>query len=264
MAASAIPSLTPAPLIPLRRLQAPGTGPIQRPEAIDHFLRRCLRRQAISRTGSFPAAMSRAPRLAAADAGLSSRRFRALVPCVRLDLIRDWTGHLRVLGRQPAAAPSGVAYSWKTGGDEADCSEALFAEPTVQTRIRTDYRLHCSRPCSSSPLDRQTPRWCCSRQGLFKQRLLSSTVSWPQQMGIQLVEGRDLVCEEQPGLEAAAPAAWRLVDVTTGASTTISLTQPCSAPGFDAGGARADGGLTGRRPVAIANCPRHRVARPTS
>jgi len=172
-----------------------------------------------------PAAMCESlPWLAAADAGLSSRPLGRWCHVPGLDLIRECgqgkTGGCsgRQRGLVAAALPIGVLTSLGETGRvmPSGCSRAGLAglhRPVDDGRTPGPSATGCSRrlPTSSRPGTDTPQGWCWLTQG-FQQRLHSETFL-AQQMGIQLVEGRDLVCEKTGSWMRSTGTGLELVDV---------------------------------------------------
>jgi uncharacterized circularly permuted ATP-grasp superfamily protein len=185
------------PFDPLPRLIRAGEwqrlekGLIQRLEAIDCFLADVYSDQKILNDGVIPRA----------DV-ISSHGWRPQMagfkpPLDRwchvsgLDLIRDGKGNWRVL-EDNLRCPSGVAYFLENRRVMKRMFPSLFSGPTVQPI--DDYPSHLLQTLRELAPWTDTPSVVLLTPGVFNSAYFEHSYL-AQQMGIQLVEGRDLVCE---------------------------------------------------------------------
>jgi uncharacterized circularly permuted ATP-grasp superfamily protein len=166
-------------------------GLLQRLEAIDCFLADVYGDQAILRDGVIPR-----------DDVESSQGWRPqmqgmTMPLNRwchisgLDLIRDGQGNWRVL-EDNLRCPSGVAYFLENRRVMKRLFPSLFEGRTVQPI--DDYPSHLLRTLKELAPWTDTPRVVLLTPGVFNSAYFEHSYL-AQQMGIGLVEGRDLVCE---------------------------------------------------------------------
>ena len=145
------------------------------------------------------------------------------------DLVRDGAGTWWVLQVQPALPLRCRLLPREQTRHEAHVPQffAWTVDPSTITPPS------CSIPCGSWPPGRTCPPWWCSPPGV-QQRLFEHSYL-AQQMGIQLVEGRDRICENDR-IWMRSTGGLEPVDVIlTAASTTtssickFSAVIPCSA-----------------------------------
>ncbi|MGB7564618.1 MAG: circularly permuted type 2 ATP-grasp protein [Prochlorococcaceae cyanobacterium] len=108
-----------------------------------------------------------------------------------LDLIRDGTGTWRVL-EDNLRCPSGVAYFLENRRVMKRMFPSLFAGRAVQPI--DDYASHLLRTLRELAPWTDSPKVVLLTPGVFNSAYFEHSYL-AQQMGIQLVEGRDLVCE---------------------------------------------------------------------
>jgi uncharacterized circularly permuted ATP-grasp superfamily protein len=173
-----------------QRLEA---GLIQRLEAIDLFLADVYGEQTILRDGVIPR-----------EDVLSSQGWRPQMqgfkpPLGRwchisgLDLVRDGQGTWRVL-EDNLRCPSGVAYFLENRRVMKRMFPSLFAGRTVQPI--DDYPSHLLQTLRDLAPWTETPKVVLLTPGVFNSAYFEHSYL-AQQMGIQLVEGRDLICYDQ-------------------------------------------------------------------
>jgi uncharacterized circularly permuted ATP-grasp superfamily protein len=187
------------PFDPLPRLisqadwQRLESGLIQRLEAIDLFLADVYSEQKILTDGVIPRA----------DV-LSSQGWRPQMQGFKpplgkwchisgLDLVRDGAGTWRVL-EDNLRCPSGVAYFLENRRVMKRMFPSLFAGRTVQPI--DDYPSHLLQTLRDLAPWTDTPKVVLLTPGVFNSAYFEHSYL-AQQMGIQLVEGRDLVCHDQ-------------------------------------------------------------------
>jgi uncharacterized circularly permuted ATP-grasp superfamily protein len=187
------------PFDPLPRLisqadwQRLESGLIQRLEAIDLFLADVYGEQKILADGVIPRA----------DV-LSSQGWRPQMQGFKpplgkwchisgLDLVRDGAGTWRVL-EDNLRCPSGVAYFLENRRVMKRMFPSLFAGRTVQPI--DDYPSHLLQTLRDLAPWTDTPKVVLLTPGVFNSAYFEHSYL-AQQMGIQLVEGRDLVCHDQ-------------------------------------------------------------------
>ncbi|MCP9771882.1 circularly permuted type 2 ATP-grasp protein [Synechococcus sp. Tobar12-5m-g] len=185
------------PFDPLPRLIRSGdwdlleTGLIQRLEAIDHFLADVYGDQKILDDGVVP----RADVESSHGWRPQMRGFKP--PLGRwchvsgLDLIRDGQGTWRVL-EDNLRCPSGVAYFLENRRVMKRMFPSLFAGRTVHPI--DDYPSHLLQALRELAPWTDSPTVVLLTPGVFNSAYFEHSFL-AQQMGIQLVEGRDLVCE---------------------------------------------------------------------
>ena len=173
-----------------QRLQ---TGLVQRLEAIDLFLADVYGDQQILADGVIPRA----------DV-ISSQGWRPQMQGFKpplgkwchisgLDLVRDGAGTWRVL-EDNLRCPSGVAYFLENRRVMKRMFPSLFAGRTVQPI--DDYPSHLLETLRDLAPWTDTPKVVLLTPGVFNSAYFEHSYL-AQQMGIQLVEGRDLVCHDQ-------------------------------------------------------------------
>ena len=173
-----------------QRLEA---GLIQRLEAIDLFLADVYGEQTILRDGVIPR-----------EDVLSSQGWRPQMqgfkpPLGRwchisgLDLVRDGQGTWRVL-EDNLRCPSGVAYFLENRRVMKRMFPSLFAGRTVQPI--DEYPSHLLQTLRDLAPWTETPKVVLLTPGVFNSAYFEHSYL-AQQMGIQLVEGRDLICYDQ-------------------------------------------------------------------
>lgn len=185
------------PFDPLPRLISSGEwqtlerGLIQRLEAIDHFLADVYGEQKIVADGVVP--------LEDIETSHGWRpQMRGFHPPLNrwchisgLDLIRDGQGTWRVL-EDNLRCPSGVAYFLENRRVMKRMFPSLFAGRTVHPI--DDYPSHLLQALRELAPWTDTPTVVLLTPGVFNSAYFEHSYL-AQQMGIQLVEGRDLVCE---------------------------------------------------------------------
>ena len=163
--------------------------------------RRRLRRRAGASTTACPArGRSPPPRTSTGQAAGIEPPNGVRVHVAGIDLIRDDAGEFRVL-EDNVRMPSGVTYVMRTGAR----SPAALPEPFAEHRVRPvdDYPprlLHALR--AARPGRRRRPDRRRAHPGRLQRAPTSSTPCWPGTMGVELVEGRDLVCRRSRVLDA--------------------------------------------------------------
>jgi len=110
-----------------------------------------------------------------------------------LDLVRDGQGTWRVL-EDNLRCPSGVAYFLENRRVMKRMFPSLFAGRTVQPI--DDYPSHLLQTLRDLAPWTETPKVVLLTPGVFNSAYFEHSYL-AQQMGIQLVEGRDLVCHDQ-------------------------------------------------------------------
>lgn len=168
-------------------------GLVQRLEAIDLFLADVYGEQRILRDGVIPRADVE-----------SSQGWRPQLQGFRpplgrwcqisgLDLVRDGQGTWRVL-EDNLRCPSGVAYFLENRRVMKRMFPSLFAGRTVQPI--DDYPSRLLQTLRDIAPWTENPKVVLLTPGVFNSAYFEHSYL-AQQMGIQLVEGRDLVCEDQ-------------------------------------------------------------------
>ncbi len=168
-------------------------GLIQRLEAIDHFLADVYGEQTILNDGVIPRADVE-----------SSQGWRPQLqgfkpPLGRwchisgLDLVRDGEGTWRVL-EDNLRCPSGVAYFLENRRVMKRMFPSLFSGRTVQPI--DDYPSRLLQTLRELASWTENPKVVLLTPGVFNSAYFEHCYL-AQQMGIQLVEGRDLVCQDQ-------------------------------------------------------------------
>ena len=166
-------------------------GLFQRLEAIDHFLADVYGEGRICRDGVVPR-----------EAIESSQGWRPAMQGIKpplgrwchisgLDLVRDGQGRWRVL-EDNLRCPSGVAYFLENRRVMKRIFPSLFNGPTVQPIDNYASRL-LETLCDLAPWT-EAPRVVLLTPGVYNSAYFEHSYL-AQQMGIPLVEGRDLVCE---------------------------------------------------------------------
>ena len=166
-------------------------GLFQRLEAIDHFLADVYGEGRICRDGVVPR-----------EAIESSQGWRPAMQGIKpplgrwchisgLDLVRDGQGCWRVL-EDNLRCPSGVAYFLENRRVMKRIFPSLFNGPTVQPIDNYASRL-LETLCDLAPWT-EAPRVVLLTPGVYNSAYFEHSYL-AQQMGIPLVEGRDLVCE---------------------------------------------------------------------
>jgi uncharacterized circularly permuted ATP-grasp superfamily protein len=172
------------------RLEA---GLVQRLEAIDLFLADVYGDQTILRDAVIPR-----------EDVLSSQGWRPHMQGFKpplgkwchisgLDLVRDGLGTWRVL-EDNLRCPSGVAYFLENRRVMKRMFPSLFAGRTVQPI--DDYPSHLLQTLRDLAPWTETPKVVLLTPGVFNSAYFEHSYL-AQQMGIQLVEGRDLICHDQ-------------------------------------------------------------------
>ncbi len=166
-------------------------GLFQRLEAIDRFLADVYGDQKILADGVVPRADVESSQ------GWRPQMQGFLPPLGRwchisgLDLVRDGDGTWRVL-EDNLRCPSGVAYFLENRRVMKRMFPSLFAGRTVQPI--DDYPSHLLQTLRELAPWTDTPKVVLLTPGVFNSAYFEHSYL-AQQMGIQLVEGRDLVCE---------------------------------------------------------------------
>ena len=179
-------------LISSREWSTLHTGLKQRLEAIDCFLADVYGPQLIIRDGVIPREDVES------SSGWRPQLQGLTLPLNRwchisgLDLIRDGQGTWRVL-EDNLRCPSGVAYFLENRRVMKRLFPSLFAGRTVQPI--DDYPSHLLRTLQELAPWSDSPRAVILTPGVFNSAYFEHSYL-AQQMGIPLVEGRDLSCEE--------------------------------------------------------------------
>ena len=186
------------PFDPLPRLigsrvwQTLERGLIQRLEAIDCFLADVYGDQKILRDGVIP-------REDVESSQGWRPQMRGFQPPLNkwchvsgLDLVRDGDGTWRVL-EDNLRCPSGVAYFLENRRVMKRMFPSLFSGPTVQPI--DDYPSHLLQTLRELAPWTEKPKVVLLTPGVFNSAYFEHSYL-AQQMGIQLVEGRDLVCQD--------------------------------------------------------------------
>jgi len=167
-------------------------GLIQRLEAIDQFLADVYGPQRILNDGVIPredVESSQGWRPQMKDIAMPLNRWCHISG---LDLIRDGEGTWRVL-EDNLRCPSGVAYFLENRRVMKRLFPSLFAGRTVQPI--DDYPSHLLRTLQDLAPWSDAPRVVLLTPGVFNSAYFEHSYL-AQQMGIALVEGRDLICED--------------------------------------------------------------------
>ena len=167
-------------------------GLVQRLEAIDQFLADVYGPQRILNDGVIPredVESSQGWRPKMKDIAMPLNRWCHISG---LDLIRDGEGTWRVL-EDNLRCPSGVAYFLENRRVMKRLFPSLFAGRTVQPI--DDYPSHLLRTLQDLAPWSDAPRVVLLTPGVFNSAYFEHSYL-AQQMGIALVEGRDLICEE--------------------------------------------------------------------
>ncbi len=167
-------------------------GLVQRLEAIDQFLADVYGPQRILNDGVIPredVESSQGWRPQMKDIAMPLNRWCHISG---LDLIRDGEGTWRVL-EDNLRCPSGVAYFLENRRVMKRLFPSLFAGRTVQPI--DDYPSHLLRTLRDLAPWSDAPRVVLLTPGVFNSAYFEHSYL-AQQMGIALVEGRDLICEE--------------------------------------------------------------------
>lgn len=167
-------------------------GLVQRLEAIDQFLADVYGPQRILNDGVIPredVESSQGWRPQIKDIAMPLNRWCHISG---LDLIRDGEGTWRVL-EDNLRCPSGVAYFLENRRVMKRLFPSLFAGRTVQPI--DDYPSHLLRTLQDLAPWSDAPRVVLLTPGVFNSAYFEHSYL-AQQMGIALVEGRDLICEE--------------------------------------------------------------------
>jgi len=167
-------------------------GLIQRLEAIDQFLADVYGPQRILNDGVIPredVESSRGWRPQMKDIAMPLNRWCHISG---LDLIRDGEGTWRVL-EDNLRCPSGVAYFLENRRVMKRLFPSLFAGRTVQPI--DDYPSHLLRTLQDLAPWSDAPRVVLLTPGVFNSAYFEHSYL-AQQIGIALVEGRDLICED--------------------------------------------------------------------
>ncbi len=186
------------PFDPLPRLIASGEwltlerGLVQRLEAIDHFLADVYGDQLILRDGIVPredleTSQGWRPQMQGFKPPLNK-----WCHISGLDLIRDGQGTWRVL-EDNLRCPSGVAYFLENRRVMKRMFPSLFSGRTVQPI--DDYPSHLLQSLRELAPWTERPTVVLLTPGVFNSAYFEHSYL-AQQMGIQLVEGRDLVCQD--------------------------------------------------------------------
>ena len=167
-------------------------GLVQRLEAIDQFLADVYGPQRILNDGVIPredVESSQGWRPQMKDIAMPLNRWCHISG---LDLIRDGEGTWRVL-EDNLRCPSGVAYFLENRQVMKRLFPSLFAGRTVQPI--DDYPSHLLRTLQDLAPWSDAPRVVLLTPGVFNSAYFEHSYL-AQQMGIALVEGRDLICED--------------------------------------------------------------------
>ena len=167
-------------------------GLVQRLEAIDQFLADVYGPQRILIDGVIPredVESSQGWRPQMKDIAMPLNRWCHISG---LDLIRDGEGTWRVL-EDNLRCPSGVAYFLENRRVMKRLFPSLFAGRTVQPI--DDYPSHLLRTLQDLAPWSDAPRVVLLTPGVFNSAYVEHSYL-AQQMGIALVEGRDLICED--------------------------------------------------------------------
>ena len=167
-------------------------GLVQRLEAIDQFLADVYGPQRILNDGVIPredVESSQGWRPQMKDIAMPLNRWCHISG---LDLIRDGEGTWRVL-EDNLRCPSGVAYFLENRRVMKRLFPSLFAGRTVQPI--DDYPSHLLRTLQDLAPWSDAPRVVLLTPGVFNSAYFEHSYL-AQQMGIALVEGRDLICED--------------------------------------------------------------------
>ena len=167
-------------------------GLVQRLEAIDQFLADVYGPQRILNDGVIPredVESSQGWRPQMKDIAMPLNRWCHISG---LDLIRDGEGTWRVL-EDNLRCPSGVAYFLENRRGMKRLFPSLFAGRTVQPI--DDYPSHLLRTLQDLAPWSDAPRVVLLTPGVFNSAYFEHSYL-AQQMGIALVEGRDLICED--------------------------------------------------------------------
>ncbi|MEB3247123.1 MAG: circularly permuted type 2 ATP-grasp protein [Synechococcus sp.] len=167
-------------------------GLVQRLEAIDQFLADVYGPQRILNDGVIPredVESSQGWRPQIKDIAMPLNRWCHISG---LDLIRDGEGTWRVL-EDNLRCPSGVAYFLENRRVMKRLFPSLFAGRTVQPI--DDYPSHLLRTLQDLAPWSDAPRVVLLTPGVFNSAYFEHSYL-AQQMGIALVEGRDLICED--------------------------------------------------------------------
>ena len=167
-------------------------GLVQRLEAIDQFLADVYGPQRILNDGVIPredVESSQGWRPQMKDITMPLNRWCHISG---LDLIRDGEGTWRVL-EDNLRCPSGVAYFLENRRVMKRLFPSLFAGRTVQPI--DDYPSHLLRTLQDLAPWSDAPRVVLLTPGVFNSAYFEHSYL-AQQMGIALVEGRDLICED--------------------------------------------------------------------
>ena len=167
-------------------------GLVQRLEAIDQFLADVYGPQRILNDDVIPredveSSQGRRPQMK--DIAMPLNRWCHISG---LDLIRDGEGTWRVL-EDNLRCPSGVAYFLENRRVMKRLFPSLFAGRTVQPI--DDYPSHLLRTLQDLAPWSDAPRVVLLTPGVFNSAYFEHSYL-AQQMGIALVEGRDLICED--------------------------------------------------------------------
>ncbi len=168
-------------------------GLIQRLEAIDLFLADVYGEQRILRDGLIPrehleSSQGWRPQLQGFTPPLGR-----WCHISGLDLVRDGQGTWRVL-EDNLRCPSGVAYFLENRRVMKRIFPSLFAGRTVQPI--DDYPSHLLQTLRELAPWTESPKVVLLTPGVFNSAYFEHCYL-AQQMGIQLVEGRDLICQDQ-------------------------------------------------------------------
>jgi uncharacterized circularly permuted ATP-grasp superfamily protein len=168
-------------------------GLIQRLEAIDLFLADVYGEQRILRDGLIPrehleSSQGWRPQLQGFTPPLGR-----WCHISGLDLVRDGQGTWRVL-EDNLRCPSGVAYFLENRRVMKRIFPSLFAGRTVQPI--DDYPSHLLQSLRELAPWTESPKVVLLTPGVFNSAYFEHCYL-AQQMGIQLVEGRDLICQDQ-------------------------------------------------------------------
>ena len=166
-------------------------GLLQRLDAIDHFLADIYGQQCILKDGIVPredVESSQGWRPEMQDVDVPLGRWCHISG---LDLIRDGEGKWRVL-EDNLRCPSGVAYFLENRRVMKCLFPSLFEGRHIQAI--DDYPSHLLRTLQDLAPWSETPRVAILTPGVFNSAYFEHSYL-AQQMGVTLVEGRDLICE---------------------------------------------------------------------
>lgn len=169
-------------------------GLIQRTKAINHFIHDVYHEQKIFDTGIIPRKMIITnPYFCKEMVGLDVPK-NVYIPLSGIDLIRDENGNFYVL-EDNVRTPSGLSYVIKN----RSLTKQLFSELYFNHQIKEiDYSLNMllSSLRSIAPQSKENPYVVLLTPGVYNSAYFEHTCL-AQEMGIDLVEGRDLIVIDQ-------------------------------------------------------------------